>query len=278
MVILKILFAVWLVNVTTFCMFRARNSNYGATIIPLKEDPHSNIVNYVIAGMLNQADTAFYAFMNDLEGNVVAVNFLASGWRPAAMNTAIRSDIEARTNRTEISEVRIWAISVGDQVARYLAVAPPFQIRTRTVAINPCTTQQCLKPDLQNMGMVAKVLRGVCEYGLGWVSLVPCLNMSGTDTKAPNRGWKYTPMLLADQLVAITNGVPLTFTQYRADFVVLSTQDQFLDNTAIREVFAAVPEEQILTIETDHSGTAVYEAQYREAIRLAEAYLNSTPF
>ena len=280
MAILLIFLLLEVLNVTTFNRMRAHDQYRSATLTVLKEDPRSNVVNYLIGGMLNQSETTFHAYQNDFEGTVIAVNFKRTGWDPQLMAEVILRDIDWRH-----SEVRIWAVSVGDQVARWVekSLTPGA---AKTVAINPCTTPQCLQKQYHGYEWLARLIRdGVCEHFLGWASLLPIIPMAGTDTRAPNRHWKYSPMLLADQLVAITNGrQPGAIANgeqpdesFWADFIVLSSRDQFLDSAAVKEVYERVPEERIIVIDADHAGTAVYETQYHEAIREATTCLTTGP-
>lgn len=266
MVILGVLIALWLVNVASFVMIvRVKEAKRAGTLICLREDAHSEVVNYLIAGLLNQPDVAFYDFLEDFEGSVVAVNFLRTGWEPQLMAELIQEDSRSR----QAGEIRIWSLSVGDQAARFVE---SMMLGVKTVAVNPCTTPQCLQERFQGYGQLAKILQGICEYGLGWLSLLPVIPMSGVDSAAPTRNWKYSPMLLVDQLVAITcGGQPLG--TYQADFVVLSEDDQFLDNGAVRDLFTVASRVYHKTapafceIKADHCGTVVYAEAYREAFR-----------
>jgi len=241
----------------TFVLMRQNESNRGAELIYLKEDVHSDVTNYVIAGLLNQADVTFYNFVKEMEGSVICVNYRRTGWDPRVMATEICRDATARRG-----EIRIWAFSVGDQAARFVAW---MAADVKTVAINPCIKVACLKEDLRNFGGLARALRGFCEYGLGWLSLMPIISMAGTDTNAPNRNWKYSPILMMDQLVAITNGLRL-LGQHESEYVILSEHDQFLDNEAVEKMFSR-GETKFITIEADHAGTVHYAEEYRKAFR-----------
>lgn len=280
---MTILLLLELLNIVTFSWMRAQDASKCADLVVLKEDPCSNVVNYVIAGLLNQADTVFHAYKDDFEGTVIAVNFRSTGWEPRRAAESIRIDIALRcldrglNNSAGTSsnrpEVRIWAVSVGGQVANWvdtLASAGTVKV----VLINPCTSPICLKPNFQGYETLAQ---GLCtilgEHLLGWVSLLPIIPMSGVDATAPGRNWEYSPILLADQLVAITAGrQPVSAP--RADVVILSERDQFLDNQMIRKLYMLTPDNYIITIDADHAGTAVYADQYRVAFRRATEILS----
>lgn len=257
--ILCIIILAEVLNVLTFALLRRNKDNLGAELIYLKEDVHSEITNYVIAGLLNQADVTFHDFINEMDGSVVCVNYKRTGWRPEVMANEIYRDAHYRRGK-----IRVWAISVGDQTARHLDSLLPC---AETVAINPCVEAECLKNDLQKLHGVAKALRGFCEYGLGWLSLAPIVSMAGTDANAPNRNWKYSPILLMDQLVAITGGLQgLGSRPFESEHVILSEHDQFLNNSVIIPLYDH-GKTNFITIEADHAGVVNYRKAYREAFQ-----------
>ncbi len=277
---MTILLLLELLNIVTFNWMRAQDTSKGADLVVLKEDPRSDVVNYVIAGLLNQADTVFHAYKDDFEGTVIAVNFRRTGWEPRRMAESILTDIAWR--RLEVStegsnaypKVRIWAISVGGQVAHWVDTLAPAGT-VKVVAVNPCTMRVCLKSAFWGYDTLAQGLRTILgDHLLGWVSLLPIIPMSGVDTTAPGRTWKYSPILLADQLVAIMMGGQ-PFGTLKADVVITSEHDQFLDNQMVRTAYMLTPDDCIINIDADHAGTAVYADQYRAAFRRAAEILSA---
>lgn len=258
MLVLSLLILVEVLNVLSFVLLGRQDDQCGAELICLKKDPQSDVVNYLIAGLLNQADVTFYNFVDEMEGSVVCVNFRRNGWNPEAMAEMICCDKMERHCRM----VRVWAISVGDQAARFVDwTAAPVE----TIAINPCTKEFCLKDDLRNLGWAAKALRGFCEYVLGWLSLVPIISMSGTETDAPGKNWKYSPMLVADQFVAITEGSHI-LGQHESEYVILSNRDQFLDNARVKTVFERCGA-KFIEIDAGHADVVNCEDAYRQAFQ-----------
>jgi len=258
MLILCLLVLMEFVNVATFVLLGRQDDRCDAELICLKEDPQSDVVNYLIAGLLNQADVAFYGFIDEMEGSVVCVNFKRNGWNPEAMADKICRDRAER----HCQIVRVWSVSVGDQAARFVDW---MAIPVETIAINPCTKELCLKDQLRNLGWAAKALRGLCEYGLGWLSLMPIISMSVGETDAPGRSWRYSPMLVADQLVAIMEGSHI-LGQHESEYVILSRHDQFLDNARVKTVFERCGAE-FIEVDADHADMVRCAEEYRQAFR-----------
>lgn len=248
--------ALLLWNTVSFALMRTNPEGYKAKLIPVSEDVQSKVVNYLLAGTLNQAEAVFEQYLPEFEGSVVYVNCQMHGWDPKIVAEQIAADIDERQ-----AEARIWAISVSSQVA-HLVDAQASGVKI--VAINPCTTEDCLAPQFRGYNWLAWTLRGL-GYGLGWLSALPMIPLAGVDTNTEAGKSGSSLILLLDQLVAITNGIDMP-RPYAAETVIVSRHDQLLDTAAEKALYAESAQ-QILEIEADHAGTMVYAEAYRAAFR-----------
>lgn len=257
MLILALIALIEVINIISFVLARRQERNRGAELIYLREDPRSDTVNYLIAGLLNQASEVFRDYAKDFEGSVIYVDFKQTGYDPELMAQEICRDASWRHG-----EIRIWAISVGNQAALWTDY---MAADIKMVAINPCTVPRCLQRKYQGYSGLAKILQGICEYLLGWISAMPCIPTAGHDSSIFDKKQKYSLMLLIDQLVTITNGSRLGG-WLGSEFVILSKRDQFLDNKVIRELFTR-KSTKFLEIDADHAGLKNYQKEYQKAFR-----------
>lgn len=256
-IVTLLLVAILVLNTLSFALYRVYFMCRGCVdLVTTYEDSSSNVVNYVLAGTLNQSEAVFEQFLPEFEGSVVYVNFMAFGWDPEVAAAQIAEDIVERQ-----AEARIWAISVSSQVAHLVdGKADGVKI----VAINPCTTADCLAEQFRGLNWLAHLLRGIGSC-LGWVSALPLIPAAGADTGTDAGQQKYSIMLLLDQLVATTGGINQAG-PYVAELVIISSHDQLLDIDMERAIYADSAR-QICEIEADHAGTTVYADAYREAFR-----------
>lgn len=219
-------------------------------------------MNYLIAGMLNQPGAAFWFWLDELDGGVTLVEYENTGWRAEETAEKILADV-AHNN---YQKVRIFAISVGDQVARYLEakVGDNADVLLEIVAINPCSAAELLKLPVAVAAYTLTPLTRFGCYLLGWASLSPTKFL-------PASGGDYSLTLLTDQGQQIIDQHVPNVTIHTVA-VLVSEEDEFLDSEAICQYF---PNAQIIFLpNTKHSDTFANAEVYREA--LLEVLQNSS--
>ena len=128
------------------------------------------------------------------------------------------------------------------------------------ILINPCTDPYALyKESFWPAKIFAPILQFL-SFILGWLSFIPFIR--------GNDGY-YSLAFFADQLWAIGYGWPEPSTESNIG-IIISTDDEFLDNRVIIEDFEqeALENSTIVEINTEHAtiGTRKDAEQYQEAI------------
>lgn len=226
----------------------------------LWHSPGSGLMNYFVAGTLNQPKPAYQFIMNDIKGGVTWVSFRNTGWEAELTAKAILN----HARRHDYKKIRVFAISVGDHVARYLEdfVRADPEIQLEVIAINPCSSPTYLNDGLRGAIKAAPALQ-ITKYLLGWASLLPVI---------PTPGEAYSVALLEDQLLQVSRvSTPRRFE--RTLGVVLSKNDELLDNGRI---ITFLPDDvATVTIDTTHGNTIDAAKLYREA---TQKILQNTQF
>lgn len=238
----------------------------GAKLEVIREAKPGERMNYLIAGLFNQPRKAYEKLWDEMEGGVTLVTFRATGWRPLDMARDVANDIKQH-ERT----ARVYTISVGDQVGRYLNMFRDND--TQVIAINPCGHSSLLKSGQRKLSALGTVLCYLVSYLLGWFSLIPCLPGG------------YSLPLLADQFLQLLDyGVPQYYSNVAG--LVLSSEDECLENNLITETYtereqepittlnevvrlrraSALPEVHCIVIPTKHGDTIGAADEYRAAL------------
>lgn len=216
-------------------------------------------INYLIAGNVAQPEQGFAFLLDELEGEIVFCNYQQCGWSPEQSAEEICADIQQRLDGLSGETlVRIYAVSCGDIVARYLesmsALIPYADIEI--IAINPASSPQLLKPPIKwGLKIVAPLLKGVCHLA-GFASCIPFI--PGTDS------W-HSPILLADQWMELawSNAPHETSSTVSA---IISTNDEFLVNEEIVKYFEGV---RIIEVVSKHADAKGHGREYARACQLA---------
>lgn len=266
-IILAVL-AVLLANCVTFAMFRAVVCSAGWTSGVLRRQNPDSVraerANYLIAGTLNQAEAAFQFLEPYLTGDVIYVQFQSIGWDARATAQHIAEDVYPY----QYDEVDIYAISVGDHVARYLdAYFDDCETtQVRIIAINPCPIIDCVRPQLRPYLKPLTPLFEVGCHALGWLSTAPII---------PTAGGRYSLILLADQLWQTAWDQPPHSTSHTVGLICSRVSnkehndaDDLLSNAAIREYFdTASGKIETVHINTAHGDTIGAGKDYLLAVR-----------
>lgn len=202
-----------------------------------------NEVIFLSAGNLAQPRKAFEFLHPQLKRKQFAfLKFKMIGW--SALETA---KAVARAVGPD-DQVTVYAISVGDHVARYLETSP-IREQVQIYTINPCPHRRALRKELRVLLMIAAPIFWVLCHLLGWLSIIPFI---------PATGGKYSLILLADQYMAISFDMPPIYTSQTRG-VILSTADELLDNDYLERVFAG---RKVIEIPTHHGDTVGAATEY----------------
>lgn len=190
--------------------------------------------------------------IDELSGGITLVDFSLTGWDAAMSANAIYDNIL----RSGYERVRIFTLSVGDQVARELEAAKLHEVvNWENIAINPCPSFYALQLQWKITGMIAVPVVRVIDVALGWASILPIL---------PQRSGRwYSPWLITDQgrqLLCRREEIQCD----RTIGVVLSEGDQFLDNARLKLWFG---QQKIITIKAGHADTFERADLYREKVQ-----------
>ena len=212
------------------------------------------VMNYFIAGMLNHPEPAFQFITSYMKGGITYADFRNTGW--TAWETA--EAIEAHIYRHRYTKVRIFSISVGDHVARYLEqhYYNDDAIHLEIIAIDPCSSPTALKDSVDAAVMLGSPVVKLGCILAGWISVIPMPFL-----KTP--GDNYSLFLLSSQITQIADCSTPGFTDHTIG-VVLSEQDEFLDGDALHEYFETCP---VITIPECRHGDTIGNAEaYRQAV------------
>ena len=245
-----IFLGIWLVNVATFVAWRiylALTNGLAADFCGLDYDSRNKTLSYFIAGNLNQADAAFKFMEPEIGENCVFVQFSPKGWSAKATAKKIAHDLQWYHCR----HARIFTISLGDHVARYLEKELGGIVEV--YAVNPCPNRETLQKTWRKILCWAAPLAEIAVHGLGWLSILPII---------PSFGGKYSLALLIDQYWCIYYDHPPLGTSHTCG-VICSTNDTFLDNSALEKTYL---DAEIQYIDTGHSDIVNNSALYYRAI------------
>lgn len=239
-----------LINAMTFIIARIWWGCCGklaATLETHVNNPSSKVMTYLIAGNLNQADTAFDFMASELGENYTFVQFSTKGWDAKATAELIAEDVWDHGYRA-----RIFTISLGDHVARYLE-AIFYETPLEVYAINPCPNREVLKPKYKLALRYLLPIAEIACHALGWVSYLLAI---------PSFGGRYSIALLIDQYWSIYHDSPPFRTKCTRG-VIYSTMDDFLDNSMLKMYFLQITTEYV---NAGHSDIVNSANQYHDAI------------
>lgn len=247
----RVLIGFQLLNVITFTVVRIcllTNGGLAAALESHVNDENYQEMVYLIAGNLNQPEPAFEFMMSEVEPNWTYVNFETQGWSARQTAKVIIDDIQENDYKA-----RVFAISVGDRVARYLEEGLGEEIEIYN--INPCSSRKALKPEWRALTSLALPVEAICHLGLGWLSVIPFIGVED--------GKSYSLITLIDQYwIMAYDRPPLETTETSG--TLLSTEDEFLRNDYLKELF---DNGRIIEIETSHADTTGSAEKYLEGIR-----------
>ena len=193
-----------------------------------EENPH-RVVNYIIPGLFRAPKKGFYPFAEEMVGDAIFVDLNGIVWS----SKHFAKQLTDHAIENDYEDIRIFAISVGDKVARRLKSSANPELRQqvkRVVSydINPCANTREVKPGFRlALHLGAPLFRTtVFLLGpIGYLNLIP----GDQGTKAdPNR---HSLAEISSQLLAI--GFENTGKFRWGSNIVISKNDTLLDNAAI---------------------------------------------
>lgn len=245
----KIILAILLINAVSFIGFRiwwGIHDGLAATLEVHINNPENQTMTYLVAANLNQADTAFDFMKSEFEENYTFVQFSTKGWSAKATAKLIMEDI-----REHGYQARVFTISLGDHVARYLEANLGGTVEV--YAINPCPNRDVLQSPLDTVLQYGAPVAEVICHALGWVSYLPII---------PSYGGSYSIALLVDQYWCIYYDYPPVGTSCTYG-VICSTQDTLLDNDVIEATYL---DAEIEYVDCGHSDIVNSAEKYHDAI------------
>ncbi len=242
--------SVLLLNAITFILARIWWGFHGGLAATLEThigDTEDTTMTYFIAGNLNQADTAFDFMKSEFGSNYTFVQFSTKGWNAKATAKLVEKDI-----REHGYHARIFTMSLGDHVARYLEHGPCEDLEI--YAVNPCPNRKALAPPLDTVLCFAAPVAEVVCHALGWISYLPIV---------PSWGGTYSPILLIDQYWCIYYDYPPMDTDQTRG-VIYSMGDELLENRVVEPMY---PNADIRYINAGHSDIVNSATKEYNAIR-----------
>lgn len=241
----SLLTIVLLVNSLTYVGARAfwyATGGVAAELQRVRDVGDSGVMNYFVAGNVNQPERAFKFLEGKINGGITYVTYAEK--RGCSMRQIMRQVLDDAARQG--CKVRIFGISIGDYVSRF---AESELDDVETVAINPEPHPEMLKP---YAGVGLKILTPVMEgltVPLGWLSHIPCV-----------RGFSFA--FLSDQWrdIAYCSDAPHVTTKTLG--VICSSEDEFLQNGVILDYFESVP---VVTVNGRHADTQGNAEEYARA-------------
>lgn len=231
----KVVLALMALNALSYAAARwswRRSGQFGAELVVAKPADESGVMNYYVAGNVNQPDVAFKFMEDDLDGGITYVMYRED--RGCDMRLIARQVInDARLHNYK---ARVIGISIGDLVGRY---AEDELNRVQTIAINPEPDPRFLKPWARWSLRIGTPIMKVLMVPCGWLSQLPLA-----------RGFSLA--FLADQWWEIAYRSDTPTGKDRLINVICSTRDQFLNNIFIKQTYGGVP---IEFADADHGNT-----------------------
>jgi len=242
----KVIVALLLLNAASCILFRFVAG--GRPNIVRYREISDGKMTYIIAGNMGQADEASAQIVDDIIGGVTFVNYGNFGYSPSKFIKAVENDISTLPHDTQVTLV---AISLGNQVAQTVS----NRLQCPLYAVNPCMGASSPNSAMKVVCVGIAIVGTPVEFGLGWLSCIPF------SSNPPTRD--YSLATLIDQFRSIcvfSTGHP---TNPALTKVVISNDDELLDNAAVEEFFAGC---EVVRINAKHGSINNYPDAYRTAL------------
>ena len=207
----------------------ARIIQGGKFEIELPEEKHiysgASKMLILLAGSMSQPEDDF-AFIESIKEKEQAVNavlrprYSMFGWH--ADNSARQLDQLIRETYTD--QVEVYTRECGDKVVRLMNSEKIEKI----FAINPCPVPSTLK-ERKKVRTEAIVLQLV-SFLVGWISIIPIFRAGSG---------RYSLALTADKMWEISTNDSPQPTRVQRTYIVLSEEEQYLDNVSILRFYEA---------------------------------------
>ena len=241
-----------------------------AELLPMrheKDNPHK-VVNYLIPGMLRVPRKALEPFANEMVGDVVFVDLNSKVWDSKHFAEQIVNDIREGGYK----DVRIFAISIGDKVARQLDSEVGHELRKSgikitTYDINPCANRGEVKGGFRLGLVLGAPLFRLITFALGPIGYLDIIPGDQGSVSDPNR---HSLVEISSQLWAIAFEDTGKFKKSR-DNIVLSRDDARLDNDKIVADAGGSARDgglpgHIVMISGGHADVIGYKVSYLDAL------------
>lgn len=247
--------AIMILNALSFCVMRIywyATEQCGAELEVARPAEDGEVMYYVVAGCVNQPQSAFDFLMDNLDGGVTFVNYQSTrGCSIRTIAKQVIADAEKHHYQT-----RVIGISIGDYVSRRVEDAIPG---TLTVGINPEPNSSILRPWANVATKVGSVLAEGVSVAAGWLSVIPWYN--GCDNY-------FSLAFIADQFrdIGFTYSTPHAIDGTVG--VIISERpnktegDEFLRNSSIKEYFDGIP---IVSAKASHGNTVDMADEFMKA-------------
>lgn len=252
----KVILVVAILNILSFAAARVYwwlSGKTGGVFKPhlaeqVNQEIDERIMTYLIAGNMAQPESAFEFMKSEFGQNYTYVSFSIYGWNAKTAAKYIAEDIKEHDYKA-----RVFTISLGDHVARYLEADVELKGKLEIYVINPCPNRSVLqKPYDTVLRFCAPLAKGAC-YMVGWLSVLPVI---------PCDGGNYSLILLIDQFYGIYyDSPPLGASQTYG--IVCSQRDEFIRNEVVEKIYL---DAEIAEIDTVHGDTAGESSKYYDAI------------
>lgn len=219
-------------------------------IYTVKSIKNNKYKYFLFAGMTNQPNKAF-CFMEDLGGELNYVMYSNYGFSPKLVARGVASRIQ----EFESDELLVlMGISLGDQTVSKLLENKVMEFfpNTRTYSINPCTGKEFLAKEELKKIRLSRMPLLIFAILLGPLSFIPVI---------PSDGGLMSFRLLVDQIYYLGSAMSLSPKNSR-DGVILSTDDEYLNNCAIMQKFDGA---KLKFVNCQHARTIDKMDLYREA-------------
>lgn len=244
-------------NALSFCVARAYwyvTGEFGADLKVMRPAEDDGKMYYLIAGCVNQPQTAFEFLFDELDGGITLVNYhSAKGCSIRTISKQVIADAKEHDY-----QARIIGISIGDYVSRQVEAAIPG---TKSVGICPEPDSSILRPWANASTKVGSIAVEAISAAAGWASLVPWYNGCGNH---------FSTAFIADQFRDIGFVYDAPHATIGTVGIIVSERpgkdegDEFLDNSTIEEYFYGTP---IVEAAASHGNTVDMADQFLKAWR-----------
>lgn len=244
----KIIIVLLIINAITCFIFRVFIHRGRLKILDFaSETNETSDVSILLAGIFNQPYGAFFLLPAVKSDHMIFCDYSCFGFNAKNAGKQINAmDIPSP------SRVNVYAISLGDKVARYLTRC------THIYGINPCPNPSVLRTNWQKILPPVALSLEIITLALGWIAVIPLV---------PSDDTCYSIALISDQLWEISINRSTPPDNKGITSLVLSSKDEYIDDFKLWRFYKhlSMPE---VTIDSKHGRTMdlAWSAEYNRAL------------